>query len=93
MFTNEEIELIKNWAASNDPNAHSVAYKGGTIYVIGNKSFDITDGYELIKMKDFFNRLKTGGLIEQVRTTRSGDPVYQLTLSAYSYVNSIDNKL
>lgn len=89
-FTEEEIEILKSWTASNRPEAHSIRYMDGTSYIIGYLQFDVTDARSLVKWKDFFNRLEQVGFIELSRYSRSGDPVYQLCVPAYEYVDSLD---
>lgn len=91
-FAEEEIEVLKSWTASNRPEAHSIRYMDGTSYIIGDLQFDVTDARSLVKWKDFFNRLEKVGFIELSRYTRSGEPVYQLCVPAYEYIDSLDKQ-
>ena len=91
-FTEEELEVLKSWTASNSPEAHSIRYMDGTSYIIGDLQFDVQDARSLVKWKDFFNRLEGIGFIELNRYTRSGDPVYQLCVPAYEYIDSLDKR-
>ena len=89
-LSDEEIEVLKAWVASNEPDAHSANYKGGTVFVLGSLSYDITDGRELVQWREFFNKLERAGFIEEYRKNRQGDPVYQLCTPAYNYIDNLD---
>ena len=89
-FSAEDIDILKKWAASNSAEAHSVKYKGGTIFIVGDQQFDVTEAREVVLWNDFFNRLQNAGFIEIARHNRHGDPVYQLCVRAYNYVDSLD---
>lgn len=91
-FSEEEVGILKEWTASSSPEAHSVVYKGGTAFFVGDSQFNVTEARELVKLKDFFNRLEQYGFIEQIRISRSGSPVYQLCVPAYDYVDSLNNQ-
>lgn len=91
-FSNTEIELLKNWVTSDNPDAHYVRYKGGTIYVIGREQVEVTDARELVKWKDFFTRLEKAGLIEVDRYNRQGNPIYQLRKPVYDLIESLDRQ-
>lgn len=90
-FSNEEIEILYNWVNSTNPESHSVKYKGGTIFVLGDLQYDVTNARELVKWKDFMNRLEQIGFIEHTRITRTGESVYQLCVPAYEYIDSLDS--
>lgn len=89
-LSDEEIDVLKSWVASNEPDAHSANYKGGTVFVLGSLSYDVTEGRELVQWREFFNKLERAGFIEQYRTNRQGDPVYQLRTPAYNYIDNLD---
>lgn len=89
-LSDEEIEVLKAWVASNEPDAHAARYMGGTMFVLGSLSYDVTDGRELVQWQEFFNRLERAGFIEQYRTNRQGEPVYQLRTPAYDYIDKLD---
>ena len=83
-------EIDEAWTASNDPDAHSAAYIGGTVFVVGSLSYDVTEGRELVQWREFFNKLERAGFIEQYRTNRQGNPVYQLRTPAYNFIDNLD---
>ena len=91
-FSDTEVELLKNWIASDNPDAHYVRYKGGTMYIIGNEQIDVTDGKELVKWKDFFSRLENAGFIEVDHYNRQGNPVYQLRQAAYDFIELLEKQ-
>lgn len=91
-FTEKEIEILKSWTASNRPEAYSIRYTKGLSYIIGDLQFDVQEARSLVKWKDFFDRLEQVGFIELSRHNRSGDPVYQLRVPAYEYVDSLDKQ-
>lgn len=84
----KEIMLLKSWIESNDPDAHSTRYKGGTVFFLGGLSYDVTDGHELVEWMDFFNKLENAGFIVQYKYNRQGNPVYQLRAPAYDFIES-----
>lgn len=90
-FSDKEIELLKSWIATDNPETHSVKCIGGTVFFFGNLQCEVTSGRELVKYNDFLSRLLQVGFIEQTRVTRSGDVVYQLCVAAYDFIDSIDN--
>ena len=90
-FSKEEIEILYNWVNSTNPESHSVKYKGGTIFVLGDLQYDVTNARELVKWQDFMNRLEQIGFIEHTRFTRAGESVYQLCVPAYEYIDSLDS--
>lgn len=89
-LSDEEIDVLKSWVASNEPDAHAARYMGGTMFVLGSLSYDVTDGRELVQWQEFFNKLERAGFIEQYRTNRQGEPVYQLRTPAYDYIDNLD---
>ena len=89
-LSDEEIEVLKAWVASDEPDAHSANYMGGTVFVLGSLSYDVTEGRELVQWREFFNKLERAGFIEQYRTNRQGEPVYQLRTPAYDYIDNLD---
>lgn len=89
-FSAEEIDVLNKWVASNSAEAHSVKYKGGTLFIIGDYQFDVTDARELVRWNDFFNRLLKAEFIEISRHNRQGVPVYQLCIRAYNYIDSLN---
>lgn len=88
-LSDEEIEVLESWVASGEPDAHSANYKGGTVFVLGSLSYDVTEGLELVQWREFFNKLERAGFIEQYRTNRQGEPVYQLRTPAYDYIDNL----
>lgn len=91
-FTEEEIEILKSWTASNNPEAHSIRYMDGTSYIIGDLQFDVQEARSLVKWNDFFDRLEQVGFIELSRYNRNGDPVYRLRVPAYEFIDSLDKQ-
>lgn len=89
-LSDEEIEVLKAWVASDEPDAHAARYMGGTMFVLGSLSYDVTDGRELVQWREFFNKLERAGFIEEYRKNRQGDPVYQLCTPAYNYIDNLD---
>lgn len=89
-LSEEEIEVLKTWVASDEPDAHFANYMGGTVFVLGSMSYDVTEGRELVQWREFFNKLERAGFIEQYRTNRQGNPVYQLRTSAFNYIDNLD---
>lgn len=89
-LSEEEIEVLKAWVASDEPDAHAARYMGGTMFVLGSLSYDVTDGRELVQWREFFNKLERAGFIEEYRKNRQGDPVYQLRTPAYNYIDNLD---
>ena len=90
-FSDTELELLKNWVKSDNPEAHFVRYKNGVLYVVGSKQIEVTEAYKLIELKDFFTRLEKNGLIAVDRYNRQGNPVYQLRKPAYNLIDSLEN--
>ena len=88
-LSDEEIEVLKSWVASNEPDAHSANYMGGTVFVLGSMSYDITEGRELVQWREFFIKLEHAGFIEQYRKDRQGNPVYQLRTPAFDYIDNL----
>jgi hypothetical protein len=86
----DDIDKLKKWVASNSAEAHSVKYKGGTVFIVGDQQFDVTDAREIVLWNDFFNRLQKAGFIEIARHNRHGDPVFQLCVRAYNYIDSLN---
>ena len=91
-FSNEEIEILNNWVNSTNPESYSVRYKGGAVFVFGDSHIEVTNGRELVKWKDFMNRLEQFGFTEHTRYTRTGESVYQLCTPAYEYIDSLDKQ-
>lgn len=91
-FSEEEVGILKEWTASDSPEAHSVRYMGGTIFVVGHSQYDVTNARDLVKWNDFFSRLERVGFIGLDRYSRNGEPVYQLRLPAYDYIDSLNKK-
>ena len=89
-LSEEEFEVLKAWVASDEPDAHAARYMGGTMFVLGSLSYDVTDGRELVQWREFFNKLERAGFIEEYRKNRQGDPVYQLCTPAYNYIDNLD---
>lgn len=89
-LSDEENEVLKAWVASDEPDAHAARYMGGTIFVLGSLSYDVTDGRELVQWREFFNKLERAGFIEEYRKNRQGDPVYQVCTPAYNYIDNLD---
>lgn len=89
-FSIEDIDVLKKWIASNNAEAQFVKYKGGTLFFIGDLQYDVTEVRELVRWNDFFNRLLTARFIEIARHNRHGDPVYQLCVRAYDYIDSLN---
>ncbi len=85
----DEINVLKSWTESNDPDAHSTAYKGGTVFILGDLSYDVTEARELVQWREFFKKLERAGYIEQYRTNRQGNPVYQLLSPAFNYIDKL----
>ena len=90
-FTEEEIGLLKKWVESISPEAHSVKYKGGTVFVVGDSQYDVTVAREVIEWNDFFVRLQKVGFIELNRFSH-GEPVYRLCIKAYNYIDSLEKQ-
>ena len=88
-LSDEEIDVLRSWVASDEPDAHAARYMGGTMFVLGSLSYDITDGRELVQWQEFFNKLERAGFIEQYRKNRQGNPVYQLRTPAYNYIDNL----
>ena len=91
-FSAEEIDRLKKWAESNYSEAHSVTDKDGTIFIVGDLQYRISEARELVKWNDFFYRLEKKGFIELSRHNRSGRPVYQLLVPAYNFVDTLDKR-
>lgn len=89
-LSDEQVSILKSWTESNDPDARYTAYKGGTVFTIGGLSYDVTDGRELVEWKEFFKKMEKAGFIEQYKTNRLGNPVYQLCTPAYNYIDNLD---
>lgn len=89
-LTEDEITVLKSWIDSNEPDARVVMYKGGTVFVLGGLSYDVTEGRELVQWREFFKKLEHAGFIEQYRTNRQGNPIYQLRTPAYDYIEKLD---
>lgn len=88
-LSDEEIDVLRSWVASDEPDAHAARYMGGTMFVLGSLSYDVTDGRELVQWQEFFNKLERAGFIEQYRKNRQGNPVYQLRTPAYNYIDNL----
>lgn len=91
-FSTEEINILKKWVASNNVAAHSVKYMGGTIFFVGDLQYDVTEARQLVQWNDFFDRLQKVGFIEINRFNKRGEPVYQLCIRAYNYVDSLEKQ-
>lgn len=89
-LSQEEINVLKSWTESNAPDAHSTAYKGGAVFIIGDRSYDVTKGRELVQWRKFFKKLEQAGFIEQYKLNRQGNSVYQLLTPAYDYIDSFN---
>lgn len=89
-LSQDEINVLKSWTESNAPTAHSTIYKGGTVFVIGDLSYDVAEGRELVLWRKFFKKLEQAGFIEQYKLNRQGNPVYQLLMPAYDYIDKLD---
>lgn len=89
-LTQEEVDVLKSWTESSDPHAHSTAYKGGTVFVFGDLSYDVTEGRELVQWRKFLRKLEQAGFIEQYRINRQGNPVYQLLTPAYDFIDKLN---
>ncbi|MBQ5979526.1 MAG: hypothetical protein IJL58_05855 [Bacteroidales bacterium] len=90
-LSDEENIVLKSWIDSNDPDAHVAVYKDGTAFILGSLSYEVTEGRELVQWREFFKKLEQAGFIEQYRTNRQGNPVYQLRTPAYDYVDKLEN--
>lgn len=89
-LSDEEIDVLRSWVASDEPDAHAARYMGGTVFVLGSLSYDVTDGRELVQWREFINKLERAGFIEEYRKNRQGEPVYQLRTPAYDYIDNLD---
>ena len=88
-LSQEEINVLKAWAESNAPSAHSTVYKGGEVLIIGDLSYDVKEGRELVQWRRFFKKLEQAGFIERYKFNRQGNPVYQLLSPAYDYIDKL----
>lgn len=91
-LSDDEIMVLKSWIDSNDPDGHVAIYKGGTVFILGSLSYEVTDGRELVQWREFFKKLEHAGFIEQYKTNRQGNPVYQLRTPAYDYIDNLDKR-
>lgn len=91
-LSDEEINILKSWVDSDEPDAHTAIYKDGTLFILGSLSYDVTEGRELVQWREFFNKLERAGFIEQYMTNRQGNPVYQLRTPAYDYIDKLENQ-
>lgn len=91
-LSDEEINTLRMWVTSGEPDAHVASYKGGTVFIFGSLSYDVTEGRELVQWREFFKKLECAGFIEQYRTNRQGNPVYQLCVPAYEFIDSLDKQ-
>ncbi len=89
-LSQDEINVLKSWTESNAPDAHSTVYKGGAVFIIGDRSYDVTEGRELVQWRKFFKKMEQAGFIEQYKLNRQGNPVYQLLTPAYEYIEKLD---
>lgn len=53
-LSDEEINILKMWVASDEPDAHAATYMGGTVFILGSLSFDVTEGRKLVQWREFF---------------------------------------
>ena len=82
-FSEDEINVMQNWVASENNTAFILGVLGGKIYVLGNTQYSVESGRDEAEWNDFFERLESVGFIKYVRTNKQGSPVYELQKQAY----------
>lgn len=88
-FSDKENAIIKRWVDSNNIEGHAVSSKDGTSFIFGQDSYDAHGARNLMEWNDFIDRMKKAKLIKTVRINRFGNSVYQLTRSAFDYIDSL----
>lgn len=89
-FSDEEMDILREWVKSDNPDAHIVKYMGGATIIIGNSQFELQSNRDLVKWKDFLDRLQEVGFVEIDRYNNQRQPVYQLRMPAYDYFESLN---
>lgn len=93
VFTEKEIEMIKQWSKSTNSSYHRTRTKDGCICCMGNAQFMVKEGKELAEFDNFIDRLIEAGFIGLEQYNRHGEPVYRLKKAAYDYVEKLDDKM
>lgn len=92
VFTDDEKEMIKQWAKSTNSTYHRTRTKDSCICCMGNTQFTVREGKELAEFDNFIDRLIEAGFIRLEQYNRHGEPVYQLKKAAYDYVDTMSNE-
>ena len=84
-FSDEEIEIVRKWVASDNNTSFIIATKDGPYYILGDQQYLVKRGREEALWKDFMNRLQTVGFICFLGTNKQGAPIYELQMKAYNF--------
>lgn len=86
-YTEEEIEIMRNWCNGNNTLLHTINFEGGTsMYFIGNSQYPVSTAVEKLKMEDFIKRLEEDGYIKRDEK-KHGNWTYNLTFLALTHFN------
>ena len=84
-LSKEDEEILKKWVDSEDDTMYYGEFLGGDAFlVLGNTQYSIHSAREKSEWLAFFQRMSSMNLVEQVGT-EGLNPIYRLTVSAYTY--------
>lgn len=83
-FSKEEESIMQTWVSGEDSEMEVVATSDGTIIILGETQYPVSSNKELVRWRDFFDRLETQGLVEWYDYDDNAEmPLCRLTMKGY----------
>jgi hypothetical protein len=86
-----DIERLRVWTNTNDPEFSQIYFEGGgCIYGLGAKNqYEVKNGKEKVEWDDFFEKLLNNKFIDIEKYDKNRRPVYRLKKAAYDFIKTL----